>query len=413
MFIRWFFKHIVVILIISAALLGYLKFDDLAHWFPSSVGRQEQSAKVGTADEHDVAVISGVAEDRKVPEAISQRHINQSDAKSKPAKASDSREGAEISQPEMESVFQRVTEAEEPLPESDVGSTTAADSRDEVVADYTPASAEVSRQAHKAQITPSAQADISSAITQANQVAGSEDPDVLSSDSVILNTSQGELTEGVSGTQLKPPKQLASKQITSVTDMAVGKTMMAPELSLMRGSGQKGSETRRMNEIGDMTRREAAPSRRQQLPPTDTAADSKSLPTPLVEWIPPSAKLKEDTEEAAGTPAAQRQTVQEIWVDARSAFWNRDLAVAELKYQTLSVKLPDNPDVMGELGNVFYVQGKHKQTLAAYYRAAELLIEKGRSNRVNIILDLIYKLEPEKANILRARMARIHDDTGG
>ena len=414
MFIRWFFKYIVVILVICAALLGYLRFDDLTHWFPSFEAEAEPSARVGTAGKHVVAVSSGVAEDQSAPEAITQRRIGRSDSNSTPDKAADGRQGRVSSQAEMESVFQRATENEETFPDPDIGSARQTDSRDEDVEVLTSSSDEAPKQPHRSESTPPTQAEISSAVTQTTvQVVGSEDADVLFPGSVSLNTPDRDLTEGVSEAQSNTTKQLTSKHTANVTDKVVGKTMMAPEISLLPASGLVGSQPERMNELGDVTRRDVETSRRRQLPPTATAADSKGLPTPLVEWIPPSTEPKEHTEEAAGTPAAQRQTVQAIWVDARTAFWNRDLAVAELKYHSLSAKLPDNPDVMGELGNVFYVQGKHKQTIEAYYRAAELLIDEGRSSRVNIILDLIYELEPEKANTLRARMARMHDNTGG
>jgi hypothetical protein len=409
MLIRLFFKHIVVILVICAALLGFFKFDDLAQWVPSFMVREVPSAKVGTAGEHAVTVAGGV-ENQKIAETNSQRQNSQSDSNLKPVMASDSGEGNVKSQTDVEFVFPRVVEAEETLPKPDVRTATQAGSRDKVVADVTPVLDESSRQAHKTRSTTSTQTDISNAVTETIPVAESEEVDALSSGGSGVNAPRGELTEGVSGVQLITTAQPTSKQTASVTDKSVGKTMMAPDLSRGRGSGQQGTESVRRNKFGNVTQREVETSPRQHLPP---AADSKSLPAPLVEWIPPTGESKEDTEEATKTPAAQRQTVQEIWVDARTAFWNRDLAVAELKYHALSTKLPDNPDVMGELGNVFYVQGKHKQTVAAYYRAAELLIEKGRSNRVLIILDLLYKLEPEKANTLRARMARMYDDIEG
>lgn len=412
MLIRLFFKHIVVILVICAALLGFFKFDDLTQWIPSFMVRGAPSAKVGTAGEH-VVMVAGGAENQKVVEPIPQRQNGRSDANLKPVRASDSREGGVSSQTEAEFVFQHAVEGEGTLPEPDVRAATQAGSHDELFADVTPASDESPIQAHKTQSNTSTQTDIPSTVTQTIPAAESEETDALSSGGVSVNAPRGELTEGVSGAQLKTTAQPASKQTASITDKSVGKTMRAPDLSRGRGFGQKGTESARMNKFGDVTQREVEISSRQPLPPTDTADHSKSLPTPLVEWIPPTGEPKEDTEEAAETPAAQRQTVQKIWVDARNAFWNRDLAVAELKYHALSAKLPDNPDVMGELGNVFYVQGKQKQTVAAYYRAAELLIAKGRSNRVVVILDLLYKLEPEKADTLRARMARMHDDVEG
>jgi hypothetical protein len=412
MLIRLFFKHIVVILVICAALLGFFRFDDLAQWVPSFVVRGVPSAKMATASEH-VVTVPGGTENQKVSEAISQRRNGQSNSNLKPVSASDSRERGVSSQTDVEFVFQHAMEDKETLPEPDVGVVMQAGSRDEVVADVTPVSDESSRQAHKTQSTTSTQTNISSAVSEPILVAESEEADALSSGGVSVNAPRSELTEGVSGAQLKTTAQPASKQTASVTDESVGKTMRAPDLSRGRGPGQRGAESAHMNKFGDVTQREVETNSRQPLPLAGTADDAKSLPTPLVKWIPPTGEPKEDAKEAAETAAAQRQTVQKIWVDARNAFWNRDLAMAELKYHALSAKLPDNPDVMGELGNVFYVQGKHKQTVAAYYRAAELLIEKGRSNRVLIILDLLYKLEPEKANTLRARMARMHDDVEG
>ncbi len=90
---------------------------------------------------------------------------------------------------------------------------------------------------------------------------------------------------------------------------------------------------------------------------------------------------------------------------ARQAYWNGSMAEAEKAYQELSELASQDPDVYGELGNIYYAQGKWKQAGEAYYEAAIRLIEANQQPaQVNYLLRVIQGLDAESANKLRQKM---------
>lgn len=89
---------------------------------------------------------------------------------------------------------------------------------------------------------------------------------------------------------------------------------------------------------------------------------------------------------------------------ARQAYWNGNLPAAEKAYQELSQINKSDPNVYGELGNIYYAQGKWKQAGEAYYEAAVRLIELRQPAQVNYLLRVIQGLDAESAAKLRQKM---------
>ena len=94
-----------------------------------------------------------------------------------------------------------------------------------------------------------------------------------------------------------------------------------------------------------------------------------------------------------------------IWIDARKAFYKRDYDAAILSYQQVISNSTDNFDAYGELGNVYFNQGKKVEAAAAYYEAAALLVKLGQTKRANSLLPLLNYLDSEKADQLKELMA--------
>ena len=118
---------------------------------------------------------------------------------------------------------------------------------------------------------------------------------------------------------------------------------------------------------------------------------------------------------AAARPVQQHeleQAVRDELIQARQAFWHRDLAKAEKLYADLSVKQSDNPDLWGELGNVYLAQNKVKEAADAYYKAAEILIEEGRLRQVGQLMGVIQMAEPAKAQALDKKIRELYQQTG-
>ena len=61
----------------------------------------------------------------------------------------------------------------------------------------------------------------------------------------------------------------------------------------------------------------------------------------------------------------------------------------------------DNFDAYGELGNVYFNQGKKTEAAASYYEAAAILVKLGQARRADSLMSLLNYLDAEKATQLR------------
>jgi tetratricopeptide (TPR) repeat protein len=89
---------------------------------------------------------------------------------------------------------------------------------------------------------------------------------------------------------------------------------------------------------------------------------------------------------------------------ARQHYWQRDLRSAAEAYRTLSETYPKNPDVWGEMGNLYFNLRQREPASAAYSRCIELLIEQGEEVRARQMLNVLYQLGAPGARELEARM---------
>ena len=95
------------------------------------------------------------------------------------------------------------------------------------------------------------------------------------------------------------------------------------------------------------------------------------------------------------------RSVKENWVTARKAFYQRDYDKSIQSYKDVIASTEDNFDAYGELGNVYFNQGKNKEAAAAYFEAAAILIRKGQVNRARSLSGLLNHLDKAKAEELQ------------
>ena len=116
-----------------------------------------------------------------------------------------------------------------------------------------------------------------------------------------------------------------------------------------------------------------------------------------------------DRSSATSAENAVAPDEKQILFMARQSFWNGEVADAEMNYQKLIAINDSNPDVHGEMGNVYYTQGKWKQAGQAYYQAAiRLLAQQNNaqvSNQVSYLLRVIQGLDQESAEKLRSKIS--------
>lgn len=91
---------------------------------------------------------------------------------------------------------------------------------------------------------------------------------------------------------------------------------------------------------------------------------------------------------------------RDLLISARNAFNQGDMLKSESYYIQLTELDHDNADIFGELGNVYYSQGKWDAAGQAYYEAAVRLIEEGKHNQVVYLQRVISGLNTEHAEKL-------------
>ena len=97
---------------------------------------------------------------------------------------------------------------------------------------------------------------------------------------------------------------------------------------------------------------------------------------------------------------------RDLLISARKAFNQGAVIESEKFYLELTQLDNDNPDIFGELGNVYYSQGKWDEAGQAYYEAAVRLITEGNYNQVVYLQRVIKGLDTEHAEKLAQLMMR-------
>ena len=95
-----------------------------------------------------------------------------------------------------------------------------------------------------------------------------------------------------------------------------------------------------------------------------------------------------------------------IWVatfthNCTRTFYQRQYELSEQSYQDVINNTTDNFDAYGELGNVYFNQGKKEAAAMAYFEAASILVRKGQIRRAKSLMGLLRHLDKNKANDLQ------------
>jgi len=122
-------------------------------------------------------------------------------------------------------------------------------------------------------------------------------------------------------------------------------------------------------------------------------------------FIPPEIEKQLSNVDESGKVIDASKTsdsVKESWITARKSFYQRDYDKSIQSYQDVIDNTEDNFDAYGELGNVYFNQGKKQQAASAYFEAAAILIKKGQVNRAQSLMGLLRHLDKTKADELQA-----------
>ena len=117
-------------------------------------------------------------------------------------------------------------------------------------------------------------------------------------------------------------------------------------------------------------------------------------------FVPPETVAQLNNVNSKGQiidPSRQSDELRKTWIAARKSFYRRDYKQSEENYQKIIDSTEDNFDAYGELGNVYFNQGKREQAAAAYFEAASILVRKGQVQRARSLTGLLRHLDRQKA----------------
>lgn len=140
-----------------------------------------------------------------------------------------------------------------------------------------------------------------------------------------------------------------------------------------------------------------------------TSAGESAVETIKDNLVSPDVEARlskvDDTSEAvaASQPNTKVQSsdVKANWITARESYHKRNYELSEKSYQQVIDNTEDNYDAYGELGNVYFNQGKNAQAASAYYEAAAIFVRMGQSSRAESLMGLLWRLDPSKADELQ------------
>lgn len=95
---------------------------------------------------------------------------------------------------------------------------------------------------------------------------------------------------------------------------------------------------------------------------------------------------------------------KQLMIDARNAFYKRDYDTCISSYKSLIAQEKDNFNALGELGNVYFTQGKMKQAADAYYQAAMIMVSHGEKQRAASLISFLSTVDADKAKKLGAML---------
>ena len=129
-------------------------------------------------------------------------------------------------------------------------------------------------------------------------------------------------------------------------------------------------------------------------PPKYPTADTAQIITPTAQPAAPAPAVK---------PAANLEIRLK---EARQTYWSRDMAGAEARYKGLVNDFPDNADIKGELGNLYYAQRRNSEAAEMYHQAGLQLIKDGNPQQVMLLIGVLQAIAPAKAADLRQRLSQ-------
>lgn len=142
-------------------------------------------------------------------------------------------------------------------------------------------------------------------------------------------------------------------------------------------------------------------------PPPPAAArapEPAPQPVPQPAMVQPPEQAKAPPRAAAGREVEMSPALRAAWAEARRAYWSQDLPAARDKYLALVKENTNEPDIAGELGNVYFTEGRYQDAAAQYYEAGMRMVRSRNPGAAGSVIGILHRLDPAQANALRQAM---------
>lgn len=120
---------------------------------------------------------------------------------------------------------------------------------------------------------------------------------------------------------------------------------------------------------------------------------------PAVEIATPEQKINQrgssaedkTVEDLESSPTVSSTIIEidELLLKARKAYWEKDYPMAIQYYQQLINDDERNPDLIGELGNIYYSLNDYENAAIHFYQAATILISQGKREQARTLVSPI------------------------
>jgi tetratricopeptide (TPR) repeat protein len=129
------------------------------------------------------------------------------------------------------------------------------------------------------------------------------------------------------------------------------------------------------------------------------------------DWFKPAADKAMDSIASAVSKAPAgpfgKNSSEDMLNKGRDAFAAGDIEGSITAYKDYLKSNSNNADAHGELGNVYYLNGRYQESAQSYYDSAKLLIEQKQTDRVPALLPVIAQVNPALADELAQKMSQI------
>jgi tetratricopeptide (TPR) repeat protein len=135
-------------------------------------------------------------------------------------------------------------------------------------------------------------------------------------------------------------------------------------------------------------------------PPQESATNTERTAASAAAASTARAQAADTVAEQPPQSSAVAVKPNELLAAAREAFWLHNYDAAEKNYRALAELEPRNPDGYGELGNMYFTQGRWEEAAAAYYEAGIRLVREGHIQTARDLVNVIRGLNGSQAGEL-------------